>query len=84
MKPTNKIEVVNNELILFTLIKDSNPKIFKASAYSDNEVTFTNTDYKNPNKVVYKLISNSAFNRTISGKEGIEPTSYTFEFKKRE
>ena len=79
-KSMNKIEVVNNEIILFTVIDGNNPKIFKATSYTDNSIVFENKDYKNPNKVVYNFINKGEFQRTISGIEGGEPTSYTFDF----
>lgn len=77
----NKMEIVKNDLILFTLIKDSNPKIFKATSWSKDSITFENSDYKNPNKVTYKFLSNSEFHRRISGMENNELTTYTFMFK---
>ncbi len=79
---SNKIEVVNNELILFSVIKDSNPKIFKATSVESDKITFENTDYSNPNKVIYQFVSNEEFHRSISGTENDQPSSYTFKFKK--
>ena len=78
----NKIEMVKGELILFTVIKDANPKIFKASSWDEKSITFENSDYSNPNVVIYKFITPTAFNRTIKGVENGQPTSYTFKFKK--
>jgi hypothetical protein len=80
----NKIEIVNGELVLFTVIKDNNPKIFKATSYDKNQIIFENSDYKNPNKVVYSFLSNQEFHRTISGMEKDKATSYTFKFKRLE
>ena len=77
----NKMEIANNELILFSVIKGSNPKIFKAISWSKNSITFENSDYKNPNKVTYKFLSNNEFHRTISGMENNELSNYTFKFK---
>ncbi|MCB0641448.1 MAG: hypothetical protein KDC44_07395, partial [Phaeodactylibacter sp.] len=78
----NKIEWVSGELILFTVIKGSNPKIFKATSFTDQEIVFENSDYSNPNKVVYHFGADGTFQRTISGVENGEPTTYTFEFKR--
>jgi len=78
----NKIELIDNEIILITVIKDNNPKIFKAASYTKDEIVFTNSDYKNPNRVVYNFLSGQEFQRTISGIENGQSTSYTFEFKK--
>ncbi len=78
---SNKMEVVNNELILFSVIKGNNPKIFKATSWSKNSITFENSDYKNPNKVIYDFISNKVFHRKISGIENNEISKYTFKFK---
>lgn len=79
-KSVNKIEVVNNEIILFTVINDNNPKIFKATSYAENSIVFENGDYKNPSKVVYNFNTKGEFERTISGTENGEPTNYTFHF----
>ncbi len=77
----NKMEIVDNELILFSIIKGSNPKIFKATSWTSNSITFENSDYNNPNKVKYHFISPSEFKRTISGIEDNKPSRYTFKFK---
>lgn len=80
---TNKIELIENELILITVIKNNNPKIFKATKYDKNQLVFENTDYKNPSKVIYKFTSNNdQFEREISGTENNKPSNYTFVFKK--
>ena len=79
---SNKIEIENDEIILFTIIKGSNPKIFKAYSYSKNSITFKNSDYKNPNVVVYTFLSKNEFHRKISGIENDNSTSYTFKFKR--
>ncbi len=81
---TNKIELVNNEIILFSVIKESNPKIFKATSFSEKCIVFENSDYKNPNKVVYYFLSENEFHRTISGEENDKPTEYTFKFKQKD
>ena len=80
----NRMEIVYNELILFSVIKGSNPKIFKATSWSKNSITFENSDYKNPNKVIYKFLSNNEFHRSISGMENNNLSNYTFRFKMAE
>ena len=77
---SNKIEIVGEEWVLFTVIKDSNPKIFKATSVTKDKIVFENSDYANPNKVVYEFTSPDTFKRTISGLENGEPSSYTFTF----
>ena len=77
----NKMEIVDNELILFTVIKGNNPKIFKATSWTENSIVFENSDYTNPNKVIYKFISENEFDRSISGIENNEISNYTFKFK---
>ena len=79
---SNKIELVNGELILFSVIKDSTPKIFKATTFTADEVIFENPDYSNPSKVHYKFIDHETFHRTISGVEKRKPTTYTFKFSR--
>ncbi len=81
---SSKIEVIAGELILISVIKDSNPKIFKATSFSENHITFENSEYKNPNVVRYEFVSDKMYKRTISGMEKGEPTSYTFVFEKKE
>ena len=81
---TNKIQVVDNDLILTTIIKDNNPKIFKATTFSKDSIVFENTDYKNPSRIVYQFIDDTQFARTISGVENDQPTSYTFKFAKKQ
>ena len=76
-----KLKIIGKDIVLFSVIKDNDPKIFKATAYSKNQIIFENTEYSNPNKVVYDFGPDGAFNRTISGFENAEPTTYTFEFR---
>ncbi len=78
----NKMELINNELILITVIKNANPKIFKAIAYEENQIVFENTEYHNPNKVVYRFLSDQSFEREISGMENNKPSRYIFKFVK--
>jgi len=80
----NKIEIVGEDIILFTVIKNSNPKIFKATSYTENSITFQNSEYANPDKVVYYFKDAVSFERTISGTEKGKPTNYTFNFSKDE
>lgn len=81
---SNKMELAEGELILFTIIKDGNPKIFKATTFTQKQIVFENSDYKNPSKVIYDFSGDTGFQRTISGLENDKPTSYTFKFKKTE
>ena len=78
----SKIEQVGNELILFSVIENSNPKIFKATIMGMDSVVFENSDYRNPYKVVYHLIDEDNFHRTITGMENDSLVSYTFKFKR--
>ena len=77
---TSYIQQVDETIILVSIIKDGNPKIFKATDISSTKIVFENSDYSNPSKVVYTFHPNG-FNRTIIGTENNEPTSYTFKFK---
>ena len=78
-----KIEQVGDELILISVIKDSNPKIFKATASSARHITFQNSDYANPSMVNYVFLDGDHFQRTISGTEKGKPSTYTFDFSKQ-
>lgn len=78
----SKIEQVKNDLILFTVIKDSNPKIFKATIVQSDSIVFENRDYKNPFKVVYFFDDVNHYRRTITGFEQDSLVSYTFNFKR--
>lgn len=80
----SRMEQVGDDFVLFSVIKDSNPKIFKVSSYKENEITFHNSDYQNPSTVIYKFVSETRYDRTIIGVENGAPTSYTFEFHKKE
>jgi len=77
------IKIVDDTLILFTVIRNSNPKIFQATSISADSIVFENSDYKNPSKVIYRLLDDNNFQRTISGFEDDHPVSYTFNFKRR-
>ena len=80
----SKIEKVGEDLILFSVIKDNPPKIFKATDVSNSKIIFENSDYQNPDKVVYLFESGKPFQRVISGTEKGEATSYTFDFRRIE
>ena len=81
---TTKMEKVGEDFILFSVIKDSDPKIFKASVISRDLITFENSEYEYPNKVTYTFNEDGTFNRTISGIQEGKQNSYTFKFKRRE
>ena len=76
----NFMEEKDGVLILTTIIKNSNPKIFKATKVTANSIVFENTDYKNPSKVTY-LFHDNGFDRTIEGIENKKKSTYTFKFK---
>jgi len=48
---TSFIEEKGGELILTSVIRDSNPKIFKATSVLKDRVVFENSDYTNPSKL---------------------------------
>ena len=77
-----KIEKVNNVLVLFSVIKNSNPKIFQATERSDSKIVFENKDYKNPYEVIYEFIDKDNYRRTIKGLENDSLVTYIFDFKK--
>ncbi len=76
----NKIEYIGGELILISVIENSDPKIFKAVEANGSRIVFENKEYKNPNRVEYVLYEKT-FHRKISGAENGSPTSYTFKFE---
>ena len=81
---SSKIEKVGDQFIIFSVIKDNNPKIFKASFVSADRIVFENSEYEYPNKVVYDFNKDGTYNRTISGIQDGKMNSYTFEFKRVE
>jgi len=81
-RANSKIEQVDNELILFSVIKNSTPKIFKATIIQPDSIVFENSDYKNPFKVVYFFDDINNYRRTITGLENDSLVSYTFNFKR--
>ena len=78
-----QIQQVGEEIILFSVIKDSNPKIFKAIESQENLYRFKNDDYKNPFEVQYEFISSNEYRRTITGYEGDSLVTYEFNFQKQ-
>ena len=80
----SRIEKINSEIILLSVIKNSNPKIFKAINVKENEIVFENDDYKNPYNVKYEFLSNNSYRRTIKGYEKDSLVIYEFDFKKIE
>lgn len=78
-----KIEKVGKDIILFSVIKDANPKIFKSIEATDNKIIFENKDYKNPFQVTYEFLDKQNYRRTIRGYEKDSLVVYEFNFKKR-
>ncbi|KAA3611059.1 MAG: hypothetical protein D8M58_13850 [Calditrichaeota bacterium] len=77
-----KIEKIGKDLILFSVIKNSNPKIFKATLDNADSIIFENSDYKNPHKVKYEFLGNSNYRRTITGVEEGSLVTYQFDFER--
>ena len=77
-----RIEKVNKEIVLFSVIKNSTPKIFQAKERLENKIVFENKDYKNPYEVVYEFIDKNNYRRTIEGLENDSLVTYVFDFKK--
>ena len=75
-----RIEKIHDDIILFSVIKNSNPKIFKAISVTDDEIVFKNDDYKNPYQVNYKFLTKDKYQRTITGYEKDSLVVYTFNF----
>ena len=80
---TTKIEEVGSEVVLFSVIKHANPKIFKAIEIDEDGIVFENRDYSNPYRVEYKFISSDRYRRTIEGMEQDSIVRYEFNFEKR-
>lgn len=78
-----RIEKVNNEIILFSVIKNSTPKIFQSKEHNESKMVFENMDYKNPYQVVYEFIDDNNYRRTIKGFESDSLVTYVFDFIKR-
>jgi hypothetical protein len=77
-----QIQKVDNDIILFSVIRNSNPKIFKAVNFEENQIVFKNDDYKNPFQVKYEFISDKKYRRTIKGFENDSLVIYEFNFEK--
>lgn len=77
-----QIQKVGNDIILFSVIRNSNPKIFKSISSKGNIIIFENDDYKNPYQVKYEFLTNQKYRRTIKGKENDSLVTYEFNFEK--
>jgi hypothetical protein len=77
---TTRIAHVNHDLVLISIIKNSAPKIFTATEWTEEKIIFENADYTNPNKVEYDFSAAEGFKRSIFGTEKGEPSNYTFTF----
>lgn len=80
----SQIEKIGGEIILFSVIKNSTPKIFQSISYENNELLFENKDYRNPFSVLYKFLEENRYQRIITGYEGDSLEIYTFEFHRIE
>ena len=78
-----QIQKVNDDIILFSVIKNSNPKIFKVVEKNEGMFLFKNSDYKNPYEVKYEFLSSDKYRRTITGYEGDSLVTYIFDFNKQ-
>lgn len=77
-----RIEKVGDDIILFSVIKNADPKIFKAVSHSDTLIVFENKEYKNPYQVTYEFLGKDRYKRTIKGYENDSLVMYEFHFKK--
>lgn len=77
-----QIEKIGGELLLISIIRNSNPKIFKAVSVEENEIIFENTEYKNPYQVKYEFLSPNNYRRSIKGYEKDNLVVYEFNFEK--
>ncbi|TAI47839.1 hypothetical protein [Flagellimonas allohymeniacidonis] len=77
-----QIQKVGEDIILFSVIKNSNPKIFKSVSLEEDKIIFENNDYKNPFEVKYEFLSNQKYRRTIKGRENDSLVVYEFNFEK--
>lgn len=78
-----QIEQLNDEIILFSIIRNSSPKIFKSVLTATDKMIFENKDYKNPFEVTYEFISDQKYRRTIKGYENDSLVVYEFDFEKQ-
>ena len=77
-----QIQKVGDDIILFSVIKNSNPKIFKSISLDESRIIFANEDYKNPYQVTYEFLSDQSYRRTIKGREKDSLVMYEFNFEK--
>ena len=77
-----RIGKVEKDIILFIIIKNSNPKIFQSVEFSEDKIVFQNKDYKNPFQVTYEFINSKKYKRTIEGFENDSLVIYNFNFEK--
>ena len=77
-----QIQKVGNDIILFSVIENSNPKIFKSITTTENKMVFENDDYKNPFQVKYEFFSKEKYRRTIKGYENDSIVIHEFNFEK--
>lgn len=77
-----QVQSVGDDVILFSVIRNSNPKIFKQVHSEENKMVFENDDYKNPFQVTYEFLSDSSYRRTIRGYEEDSIVVFQFNFKK--
>ena len=77
-----QIQKVGEDIILFSVIRNSTPKIFKSIVSEDNKIVFENNDYKNPFQVKYEFISDNKYRRTVKGIENDSLVIHEFNFEK--
>ena len=77
-----QIQKIGNDVILFSVIRNSNPKIFKSTSSKNDKIVFENKDYKNPFQVTYEFISENIYRRTIKGYEKDSLVVFEFNFEK--
>jgi len=77
-----QIQQVGKDIILLSVIRNSNPKVFKSVSRDKDIIVFENDDYKNPFQVKYEFISEKKYRRTIKGYENDSLVTYEFNFEK--
>jgi len=77
-----QIQKVGKDIILFSVIRNSNPKIFKLISQKKDEMVFENDDYKNPFQVKYEFLASDKYRRTIRGYENDSLVIFEFNFEK--
>jgi hypothetical protein len=78
----SQIQKVGDDIILLSVIRNSNPKIFKSVIQEEDMIVFKNDDYKNPYQVKYEFISEEKYRRIITGYEQDSLVSFEFNFEK--